>query len=75
LLRRQQFHEFAQFPAHEAPAALHVLVETVGLVLGEDADPPDAGVHAVRQREVDDAELAAEGHRGFGAPHGQLLEA
>ena len=44
------------------------------LVLRGDADAADAGVDAVGQREVDDAELAAERHRRLGAPVGELLQ-
>ena len=46
----------------------------VRLVLGGDADAADAGVERVREREVDDADLAAEVDRGLGAAVGQLLE-
>ena len=75
LLRRQQLHELAQLAAHEAPAALHVAYQAVRLVLGQDGDLADTRVDAVRQWEVDDAELAAEGHRRLGAPHSELFEA
>ena len=60
--------------AEEVPAALQVADEAVRLVLGGDADAADAGVERVRQREVDDADLAAEVDRGLGAAVGQLLE-
>ncbi len=46
-----------------------------GLVLRGDRDAPDAGVDGVRQREVDDAGLAAEEDRGLGALVGQLHQA
>jgi hypothetical protein len=75
LLRGHQLDELVELAAQETPAALHVLDQRVGLVLRDDADLADAGVHAVGQHEIDDAELAAEGHAGLGAPVGQLLQA
>src|SRR3954467_12245720 len=48
--------------------------QAVRLVLAQDGNPPDVRVEAVRQDEIDDAELAAEEHRRLGAPVGQLLE-
>jgi hypothetical protein len=35
-------------------------------VLGEDEDPPDVGVDAIRKREIDDAVHSAETHSRFG---------
>src|SRR5918912_1295343 len=44
------------------------------LVLAEYADPPHAGVQAVRQRKIDDSELAAKKHPGgLGGAGGNLL--
>jgi len=63
LLRRNQFHEFAELAAQIAPAALDVLNQRLCLVLSEHGDLPDAGVDAIRQYEVDDPELAAEWRR------------
>ena len=74
LLRRQQLHELAQFAAHEAPAALHVLVEAVGLVLRQDTHFTNPRVDAVGQGEVEDAEFTAEMHRRLGTPAGQVLQ-
>ena len=45
------------------------------LVLGRNADAADAGIQRVRQREIDDARLAAEVDRGLGAAIRQLLQA
>jgi len=45
------------------------------LYVGDHADPAQAGVHAVGEREVDDAELAAKVHRGLGAYVGEVAQA
>ena len=74
LLRGHHVDELVHLVPHERPAGLQVLEERVGLVLGYDADAPDAGVDAVREREVDDAELAAEIDRGLRPGLGELLE-
>ena len=71
LLGRQQLDELVEAAVEEGPAALHVADQALRLVLRADADAPDAGIDAVRQREIDDAELAAERHRRLGAPVGQ----
>jgi hypothetical protein len=44
------------------------------LVLGQHRDLADAGIHAVREHEVDDAEFAAERGGGLAAIFGELLE-
>src|SRR5262249_15235595 len=72
LLRGQQVDELVGFAAQEVPAALQVAQQRVRLVLREHADAAYARIDAVRQREVDDAELAAEVHGGFGAAVRQL---
>ena len=59
----------------EVPAALQVTDQAVGLVLRGDRDAANAGVERVRQREVDDARLAAEIDRRLGAPVGELEQA
>ena len=59
----------------EVPAALQVTDQAVGLVLRGDRDAANAGVERVRQREVDDARLAAEIDRGLRAPVGELEQA
>ena len=56
----------------EVPAHLQMPNEAMGLVLGRDRDPADAGVHGVRQREIDNARLAAKIDRRLGAPVGQF---
>ena len=49
--------------------------QALRLVLGADANAADAGIDAVREREIDDAEFSAERHGGFGAPVGEVAEA
>ena len=74
LLRRDQFDEFPHFAAQIAPAALDVLDQRLRLVLGEHRDLADAGIDAIRQHEIDDAEFAAEGRRRLAAVLGERLE-
>ena len=73
---RQDFDELALAGAGLEPRpALHqVPYQRMRLVLGQHADPAYARIDAVRQREIDDPELAAEVQRGFGAPVGQLVQ-
>ena len=75
LLRRDHLDELVELAAQVAPAALDVLDQRVRLVLRHDRDATDAGVDAVREHEVDDAELAAERRRRFATVIGQVLEA
>ncbi len=75
LLRRQQLDEFVEAAVEEAPSALQVPDEALRLVLRADADAADARIDAVRQREVDDLELAAERHRRLRAPVRQFGQA
>ena len=74
LLRRDQLDELAEFAAQIAPAALDVLDQRLGLVLRQYRDLTDAGIDAIRQDEIDDAELAAEWGRRFAAMLRQRLE-
>jgi len=75
LLRRQQLDELIETPVEEAPAALDVADQAVRLVLRGHTDLADAGIDAVGEREIEDAELAGKGHGRLGAKIGQLLEA
>ena len=75
LLRRQQFDKLVEFAAQETPAAVQMLQQAVRLVLGDDTDAANAGIDAIGQREIDDAELAAERHGRLGAPVGQRFQA
>ena len=70
----QHVDHLVELGAQEAPAALQVAHQRVRLVLRDDRHAPDAGIEAIRQREVDDPELAAEVDRRLGASVGQLLE-
>ena len=72
LLRRDDLDELAKFAAQEAPALADVLDQRVRLVLRQHRDLPDAGVEAIREHEIDDAELAAERRRGLAAVFRQL---
>jgi hypothetical protein len=74
LLGGQQLDELVEFLAQEAPAPLQVAQQRVGLVLGDHPDAAHARVDAVRQRKIDDAELAAKVHRGLGAHVGQVAQ-
>jgi hypothetical protein len=75
LLCRQQLDEFVEAPVEKAPAALDVADQAVRLVLRGDTDLADAGIDAVGEREIEDAELAGEGYRRLRAEVGQLLQA
>ena len=74
LLGRPQLYELPKLPAQETPPLLDVQDQGMGLVLGEDGDAAHAGIDAVRQGEIDDPELAAEGDGRLGAPTRELHE-
>src|SRR5690606_28004476 len=74
LLSRQHFDELMQLAAQKSPAALDVPDQRVRLVLRQHADLANARIHAIGQREINDAEFAAEGHRRLGPPVSELLE-
>jgi hypothetical protein len=74
LLGRHHVDVFAQARLEEAPAALDVADQALGLVLRQHADAAQAGVDAVAEREVDDARLSGERHGRLGAPVGELLQ-
>jgi hypothetical protein len=54
LLRRQDIDKFVEFSTEEAPAKIHVTVETDRLVLRQDQYLSQATIDAVRKCEVDD---------------------
>jgi len=63
LIRVQQAHAAARAVHVPGLADADVLVERVRLILRQHRHVEDAGVDAVREGEVDDAELASEGDR------------
>jgi len=67
LLRRHDVDVFAQAGLQEPPAAFDVTNQTLGLVLGQHPDAAQAGVNAVGENEVDDAQGPAKRHGRFGA--------
>jgi hypothetical protein len=75
LLCRHHVDEFAELAAQVAPAALHVLDQRLALVLRHQADLADAGIDAVGEHEIDDAELAAKRRGGLAAILGQTTQA
>ena len=72
LARRQDVEAFVALGAKEIPAALQMADQAVRLVLRRHRHAADAGIQRVRQREIDDAQLAAEIDRRLGAPVGQF---
>lgn len=60
LLGREQIDKFVHLVAQERPAGLEMAQQAVGFVLGHDTDPTNAGVDAVGEHEIDNAEFAAE---------------
>ncbi len=68
----QDVEALVALDAEEVPAALEVTDQAVRLVLRRHADAANAGIQRVGQGEVDDARLAAEVHRGLGAPVGEF---
>ena len=75
LLGRDLVDELVQARAEDVPARLQVVGKRVRLVLRQDVDPPEPGVDAVGQGEVDDPEDAAEGDRRLGPDVGQRTQA
>ena len=71
----QDVEAFIAFRAKEVPAALEMPDQRMRLVLGRNADAPDAAVERIGQGEIDDPGLAAEMHCGLCAPVGQFGKA
>ena len=67
LLRRVDLDELSELAVDDVPAHPHVAVEALRLVLGRDEDLAQAGVDAVREREVDDPIGTAERDGRLGA--------
>ena len=74
LLRGQDLDELAQLFRDHAPGLSDVAVEREGFVLRRDEDPPQAGVDAVAEGEIDDAVGPAEVDRWFGPLLRQRIE-
>ena len=74
VVRRAHADELLQAARQEVPAEADVLVQRARLVLGQDEDPPEPRVDAVREREVDDPVGPPEGHRGLRATRRERLE-
>jgi hypothetical protein len=74
LLGRPDFDELTERAGKKAPPADDVRDQGVRLVLSQNSDAPDAGVHTVREREVDVAEMAGERNGRLALPAGQLAE-
>ncbi len=73
-VRLEQLHTAVVAVEVPRPAQPDVVVERARVVLGQDDDVIDIGVDAVRQREVDDPVLAAEGDGRLGPLLGQDRE-
>ena len=65
LLRWQQIDKLIHLFVKDRPATLDMLSQSMGLILGNHANPSDTGVDAVGEGKVDNAEFAAEVHRRF----------
>ena len=74
LLGWHELHELTEFATQVTPSALDVLDERVGLVLRQHQDLADAGIHAVRQRKIDDPVFTAEGQGRFRATAGEVFQ-
>ena len=75
LLGGQHIDELAEPAVQETPAALNMPEQAVGFILCCHADAAYAGVHAVRQDEIDNAKFSAKRDCRFRAPIGQLMQA
>ena len=75
LAGRKNIETLVAFGPEEVPAHLQVPDEAMGLVLGRDRDPSDAGVQGGRKRDIHNARRAAELDRRFGAQIGQFHQA
>src|SRR5690606_12139946 len=75
LLSRYDIDELAELAAQVQPAARDVLDQRLPLVLRQQADLANAGIHAVGKHEIDDAELATERRGRLAAMLGQPAQA
>ena len=60
--------------AENVPSFTDVAIERERFVLREDVDLAQLGIEAIRQRDVDDAVDAAEGHRRLGPVARERIE-
>jgi len=74
LIGGQNSHEFIELAGQEAPGHLDMLDEAMAGVLREYGNSPDARIDGVREREIDDAKLAAEVDCRFGAVGREIEE-
>ena len=74
LLGGEDVNEFIQFAAEKAPAEVDVPIEAGRLVLGQNQDPPQATVDAVRQRKVDNSIRCTERNGGLGPFPGERFQ-
>src|SRR5690606_22886553 len=75
LRRRQYLHTLPQLLLEMSPATHKMPDQRVCLVLGHNPYPSDAGVDAVGERKIDDAELASKEQRGLGTPIREFVQA
>jgi hypothetical protein len=75
LLGWKHVDELVEVSAEESPSELQVLQQLVGVVLGEYQDPPDIGIYAIREGEIDDPVLAAEIEAGLRGMAGEVEQA
>src|SRR3569833_309071 len=75
LLCRPYLDELPQGTGEKVPTGTDVVDEALGLVLGQDRDAADSRIDAVRQGEVDIAEVPAESDGRLALPPCQLSEA
>ena len=64
-LRRHRNDKMFAEKIGRAPATVQVFQQGLRFELGHDINRQDAGVHEVRQHEIDDTVAAAKRHRGF----------
>jgi hypothetical protein len=74
LLRRNECDEFPQLATEQIPTQLDVAIQGDGFILGQNVDPPDVGVDAVAEGEVDDPVNAPKGNGRLRPILGQGVE-
>ena len=74
LLCRQQLDKLLEPSIQKSPTMLDMTDQALCLVLGRDTDTTDAGVHTVREWEIDDAKLTTERDRRLRTPVRELVQ-